>query len=92
MAPSRQALLQACARGDFAAVADLAHWLKGSGGTVGYDAFYEPARRLEDKARSGDASGMTEAIAALRTMSARLLVPDEAAANSPQAAGALQSA
>jgi signal transduction histidine kinase/CheY-like chemotaxis protein/HPt (histidine-containing phosphotransfer) domain-containing protein len=33
--------------GDFELVARIAHWIKGSGGTVGFDALTEPAGKLE---------------------------------------------
>ncbi|HSG91992.1 MAG TPA: ATP-binding protein [Pseudomonadales bacterium] len=39
---------------DLATLADLAHWLKGSGGTVGYPVFTEPAAELEAAARRAD--------------------------------------
>ncbi|MPZ43279.1 MAG: response regulator [Betaproteobacteria bacterium] len=87
-----QVMDEAWSCGDFEAVASLAHWLKGSGGTVGYDAFFEPARLLEEMAKAGEASRMADAIAELHALAARLLVPDEPAANSPAAAPALRSA
>jgi PAS domain S-box-containing protein len=34
-------------------LAKSAHWLKGAGGTVGFECFTEPARRLEQAARRG---------------------------------------
>ena len=37
---------------DFGSLADNAHWLKGSGGTVGFNDFYEPARELEKAAKA----------------------------------------
>ena len=37
---------------DFGELASLAHWLKGSGGTVGFDAFTEPAKHLEGLAKA----------------------------------------
>ena len=42
-----------CAR-DLEALGQLAHWLKGAGGTVGFDVFGEPAKELELSAKSGD--------------------------------------
>jgi HPt (histidine-containing phosphotransfer) domain-containing protein len=38
------------------ALAELAHWLKGSGGTAGYPAFTEVAARIERHAREGELS------------------------------------
>lgn len=42
-----------CQNGEFDELAQLAHWLKGSGGTVGFDVFTEPARALEQAAKTG---------------------------------------
>ncbi len=39
---------------DLSGVAIVAHWLKGSAGTVGYHDFTEPAAKLEQSARSGE--------------------------------------
>ena len=38
---------------DLQELASLAHWLKGSGGTVGYDDFTESAVKLENFAKTG---------------------------------------
>ena len=52
---------------DCAGLADLAHWLKGSAGTVGFDDFTAPAAALEQHARDG---GLDQAAAALGTIEA----------------------
>ena len=44
----------ALAGGDLPEVERLAHWLAGAAGTVGYDAFTEPARELEAAAKAGE--------------------------------------
>jgi HPt (histidine-containing phosphotransfer) domain-containing protein len=44
-------MCDAFARGDLAALADHAHWLKGAGGTAGFHHFTEPARLLETLAK-----------------------------------------
>lgn len=62
---------------DFIELAALAHWLKGSGGTVGFDAFTEPAKHLEDLAKAKSEDGVEDAIATLRGISRRLVVPDD---------------
>ena len=62
---------------DFAELAALAHWLKGSGGTVGYDDFTEPAKTLEGLAKAESEAGIDEALATLRGISGRLVVPDD---------------
>jgi len=62
---------------DFTELAALAHWLKGSGGTVGYDDFTEPAKTLEELAKANTENGVDEALAALRGISRRLVIPDD---------------
>ena len=60
-------------------LAALAHWLKGAGGTVGYDAFTEPAIELEQLAKGGSASGIDAVLARLRQLQQRIVTPDVAA-------------
>ena len=72
-----QGMHEALAAGQLADLAELAHWLKGAGGTVGFDAFFEPARDLERHAREGrpaDAASCLQVIASLAT---RLEIPAE---------------
>ena len=61
--------------GDFAEVARLAHWLKGSGSNVGFDAFIEPSRELEESAKAGDAEGAAVKLQQLRSIAKRLVDP-----------------
>ena len=70
--------LEAAARNeDFVQVADLAHWLKGAGGTVGYDAFTEPAARLEQSAKDKLAAEVDATLRELRGLAQRLVVPGQ---------------
>ncbi|MEO6032149.1 MAG: ATP-binding protein, partial [Burkholderiaceae bacterium] len=46
----------AAARADMAELAALAHWLKGAGGSMGFDDLFEPAKELEEAARGADAA------------------------------------
>lgn len=39
---------------NWAALKDKAHWLKGSGGTVGFTCLYEPAKALEEAVSDGE--------------------------------------
>jgi HPt (histidine-containing phosphotransfer) domain-containing protein len=39
---------------DWETMAQLGHWLKGAGGTVGFDVFTEPASELEMAAKAGE--------------------------------------
>ena len=72
------AMDRAHAAGNFVELTALAHWLKGAGGTVGYDDFTAPARNLETLSKAGDAQGTKAALAELRGLEARLVVPDDA--------------
>jgi len=44
----------AMSEGDFTAIAEIAHWLKGSGGNVGFHGFTECSRNLELAAKASD--------------------------------------
>jgi CheY-like chemotaxis protein/HPt (histidine-containing phosphotransfer) domain-containing protein len=68
-------LEKAEAHGDLKAVAELAHWLKGAGGTVGFDVFTEPAAQLEIHAKKGKTSQIKPSIANLRQLAKRIVVP-----------------
>ncbi|WP_442484426.1 response regulator [Aeoliella sp. SH292] len=60
---------QAWDAGDLDALADLAHWLRGAGGTVGFACFSNPASELEDCAKQGhraNASAPLQTICELR--------------------------
>jgi CheY-like chemotaxis protein len=60
----------------FAELAALAHWLKGGGGSVGYDAFFEPSRALEEAARQADAALAQQQLNIIGDLADRLVVPD----------------
>jgi HPt (histidine-containing phosphotransfer) domain-containing protein len=66
--------------GKFPELAALAHWLKGAGGTVGYDAFTVPARTLESCAKAADGAGARAALDELHGLAKRMVVPEEEAA------------
>jgi HPt (histidine-containing phosphotransfer) domain-containing protein len=62
--------------GDLPEVQRLAHWLAGAAGTVGYDAFTEPARELEAAARSGNAAQVDGLLQRLARMERQVEIPD----------------
>jgi len=62
----------ACDNGDAGELASLAHWLKGSGGNVGFDGFTEPAAELERAARAGDAEGMRRTLDVIERYAQRI--------------------
>ena len=61
--------------GEFAELAKLAHWLKGAGGTCGFNAFYEPSAALELTAKRNDAKGCGSIIEQLNGIANRLKAP-----------------
>lgn len=60
---------------DFDALSDLSHWLKGAAGTVGFDAFTEPARKLEQLAKMRTETGMGKVVSELHDLTARIELP-----------------
>ncbi len=61
---------------DFEKLAKDAHWLKGAGGTCGYDCFYAPALELEKSAKSEDAEMCEKMMRLVRSLVSRLKVPE----------------
>ena len=74
------AMEQACGSGDLEELARLAHWLKGSGGTAGFDDFTTPARTLEEFAKQGQEEQILDAVNELRRLAARIEIPAETSA------------
>jgi len=66
---------QACAQGNLDEVAMLAHWLKGSGGTVGYDDFTEPAKKLENFAKTGQADQTGQMVEQIKGIAKDIVPP-----------------
>jgi CheY-like chemotaxis protein len=58
--------------GDLNAVASLAHWLKGAGGTAGFRELMVSGADLEEKARSGDAVGVVAELDRVAALVARI--------------------
>ena len=67
---------EALAAGDLAEVERLAHWLAGAAGSVGYDAFTEPARELEAAAKAGDPAAAEAALQRIVRMGSLMEVPE----------------
>ncbi|MFL6571511.1 MAG: ATP-binding protein [Burkholderiales bacterium] len=62
---------------DAAGIAGFAHWLRGSAGTLGYDAFTQPALQLEEAAQSGDAEGAARFFAEVRSLAEHVVAPED---------------
>jgi signal transduction histidine kinase/ActR/RegA family two-component response regulator/HPt (histidine-containing phosphotransfer) domain-containing protein len=70
------AMMRAVAEeGDFAELARLAHWLKGSGATVGFMAFTAPAVELERLTKAAAADQITAVLDILFDLAERMVVP-----------------
>ena len=52
----------------------MAHWLKGAGGTVGFAAFTEPAKRLESLAKDQQCDQIEATLAEVTELAARIVV------------------
>ena len=69
------AMQQAWEKQDLSELATLAHWLKGSGGTAGFAALTDPARKLEQLAREKKLEEIGGAIDALNELAEHIVVP-----------------
>ena len=65
----------ALAADDLVEVANIAHWLKGSGGTVGFEIFTEPAAEMERGAKNNDNSNLGELLNQIKTYANNIVVP-----------------
>ncbi|MGB7302501.1 MAG: ATP-binding protein [Burkholderiaceae bacterium] len=65
---------------DADSLARLAHWLKGSAGSVGFDDFTDPARSLEDESKAGNWAGIIHHFATVQALSRRIVAPQIAPA------------
>lgn len=68
------AMKRALAAGDLEELARLAHWLKGSGGTAGFDAFTAPARELEQLAKQGAKDQLPSVLQIIERLAGRIPV------------------
>ncbi len=58
--------------GDLRSLGELAHWLKGTGGTVGFDCFTEPAQRLEQLSKARSCEEISDCLDELADLADRL--------------------
>ena len=61
--------------GDFAQLAQLAHWLKGSAGTLGFSQFTEIARNLEDYAKQEQVELVSSTLDEVQALAGRIERP-----------------
>ena len=60
----------------------MAHWLKGAGGTLGYNVFTEPATLLGTAAKTTAIDDINTILKEIRQLAERIVVPEDTAANS----------
>jgi PAS domain S-box-containing protein len=80
------AMQQAFEKQDLAELAMLAHWLKGSGGTAGFAALTDPARKLEQLAKEKKVDEIAGAIQRLQDLAENIDVPPVAGVESQEKA------
>jgi CheY-like chemotaxis protein len=73
--PKLEAMSVALAAQDWDELKSLAHWLKGAGGSVGYDPLFEPSRDLEHAAFEQRTDLAAQHLATLQTLQRRLVPP-----------------
>ena len=69
-----QAMRDAVAAENYDEIAELAHWLKGAGGTVGFDEFTAPARRLGDSAKARESVGVEQHMRQVEALARRIQI------------------
>jgi PAS domain S-box-containing protein len=68
----QQAMDKALADADWHELSQLAHWLKGAGGSVGFDEFFAPAKDLEVACKEASADQAERHMAVIRDLSSRM--------------------
>jgi PAS domain S-box-containing protein len=66
---------EALAAKDFETLSQLAHWLKGGGGSVGFDGFTAPAAQLEIASKASQRDQCVKPMARIRNIASRLVNP-----------------
>ena len=70
-----EAMEQAAEAQDFAELAELAHWLKGAGGTCGYPQFSRPAIDLENASKSTQIDDVITQLKKIKSLRDRIELP-----------------
>ena len=73
---------EAAAGGDAERLGQLAHWLKGSGGTAGFPPLSDAARDLEQAIKTSDSAAIALALVAISELTDRIELPELAVAQS----------
>jgi CheY-like chemotaxis protein/HPt (histidine-containing phosphotransfer) domain-containing protein len=72
-----QAMDVGYANQDVEALAKLGHWLKGAGGTVGFDVFNQPAGKLEAAAKANDLEAVGHHLQHIHQLATRIALDEQ---------------
>jgi HPt (histidine-containing phosphotransfer) domain-containing protein len=64
----------ACKAQDYQELYELGHWLKGSGGSAGFDVFNKPGKQLEISAKANDLTAVQRQVGEIREMANRIRI------------------
>jgi len=64
--------------GELECLSELAHWLKGSGGTAGFDCFTHPASQMEQAAKNKEAADCIHSLERIVKLTNRVEPPSNA--------------
>ncbi len=67
----------ACAEADWKSLGDAAHWLHGSGGTMGFHCFSDPAQRLGQSAKQRQREEAAAMVDEISILTNRIVLPTE---------------
>ncbi|MGD9852328.1 MAG: response regulator [Nitrospirales bacterium] len=70
------AMEEAYSNQDMETLAKLAHWLKGAGGTVGFDVFNQPAAELEEATKAAALAAIDEKLQQIQKLATRIALDD----------------
>ena len=79
-----EAMERSLSERNFAQLAQLAHWLKGSGGSVGFGGFTAPAADLERAARGEKEAQAADCLLLIKELRSRIVLPELADASTAQ--------
>jgi len=83
LAAKYQEMERAVENQDFAELANLAHWLKGAGGTCGYHQFSIPTKNLEEAVKVNQIDGVKDCVAQIKNLIDRIELPSRPPVASP---------
>jgi HPt (histidine-containing phosphotransfer) domain-containing protein len=74
---------QAATKREFAELAELAHWLKGAAGSMGFGPLTTPAAALQSNAQAGNVDAIAMNLQAIEDITSRIQVRSQTPCGSP---------